>query len=341
MKNTNIFKKQASDRIGIDDLINYIKKNHQSISDINYVDLNNIGDTKIKKLEKLNFQDVRQITQLSEKLNILFDIENNKYLHAGVLEHIPNYGNNNISLYSSVLVCLNPSLLTQNTQSQQKFLTIFLDCLKLDSKNINYSKYKWQRDDIYNCISKGFVGINIIKFLCDYLCINIFVLDLEKEKLIFGGGEYYNPHRKHIFLIRYEGENFEPLYNEQSRFFSITSNIVKCIRNSKEDIEIFPLYNDMPIDFVEREENLDNYLNIKKNKNNDNIKNDEELNENKESKYKFKKNEQIGYKMKDLKPLKLNDLYQISEALLIDVKIGDKKKTKDQLMAEILEIQKK
>jgi hypothetical protein len=200
---------------------------------------------------------------LPEKLNKIFNVENNKYLHAGVLENVPAFADADISLYSSVLVCLKPNFFSQNTPHQQKFLATFIECLKLDSKKNSYRKYSWERDDLYKSISKGFVGTNVLKYLCDYLVINIFVLDIKNDSLMFAGGEFYIPHKKNIFLIHHENNSFEPMYCENIRFFSQVDNIIQKIRKEKSAL-VYKLSKNMIFDFVEKEECLEPYLNMKK-----------------------------------------------------------------------------
>lgn len=328
MKSVNVFKKQNFDeRLNIDDLLQFINDNKNVIDNLGCIDINDIKKDIKKELIKLNFRDVRTVNYLPHKLNEIFNVEDNKYLHAGVLDNLPTY-NGNISLYSSILICVAPSFLSKTVEHQRTILENFINCCKSNSKNFNYSKFGWDRDDIYNCLCKGFIGTNIIKFLCDFMCINIFVLDLESEKLTFGGGDVYNKYKKNIFLIRYSDDHFEPFYADHSRFFSLMSDIMKKIHQNISNIDVYPLYSNMSNTLNEKEEDLDHYLHIKKK--------DEEKEEKDKKDKKDKEEKENKYTLKDLKPLKLNELQQIAEAFSIDLKVNDKKKTKDQLINAIL-----
>jgi hypothetical protein len=264
---------KMNEKITIIELIQYIKSNKNAINSVNIIDLNSVKNN-LKKSEKelthLKFQDVRQVNYLPTKLNEIFDVENNKYLHAGVLEKIPIYDNTNISLYSSILVCLKQNFFSQNMTYQQQFVSTFINCLNSDTKKFNYRKYNWEKDDLNKSFSKGFIGTNIMKYLSDFLCINIFVLDIEKDNLFYAGGEYFVPYKKTIFLIHYTNNIFEPLYTESARFFSINDNIIKTIRNLQ-NIDVYRLSNDMNFEFKEKYEDLELYLNIKKNGDNNKV----------------------------------------------------------------------
>jgi hypothetical protein len=343
--NTDISTEQTGERISVSDLLNYINKNKSEFKLINVIDLSSIKNEEIKEIKKLRYQEVKQVLFLPENLSTIFNVQKFKYLHAGVLENIPLFGDSDISLYSSVLICLKPNFFSQNTPYQQKFLTTFVECLKLDSKKNSYRKYNWERDDLYKSISKGFVGINILKYLCDYFVINIFVLDIKCDKLMFAGGEYYIPHRKNIFLIHHENNSFEPLYCENARFFSVSDEIIQNLRKEKK-VSVYKLSNNMHFNFVEKEEDLEYYLNIKKplpeieceKENVDNSIIDVDMIDNAIDNVidNVEKEKNKIYTQKELKNMKLQELQDIANSKNIQTSDKNKKKTKDQLIIEIL-----
>lgn len=249
------------ERITIDYLINFIKENKNVISQINQIDINTQQkksiDNENYQLKKLKYQDVKHIKKLSEKLNVFFDVENNKYLHAGVLEFIPNFENINISLFSSIITCLKSGFVSQNILYQQKFISTLLSCLNNGTNKFNYRKYKWESNDLNKSLSKGFIGSNVLKYLNDYFCINIFILDLNKDKLLFSGGETYVPYKKNIFLLYYDNDVFEPLYSESSKFFLFNDKLISNILKNQENVDVYKLCDHLIFEFKETEENLE------------------------------------------------------------------------------------
>lgn len=344
LNKTNISENNA--RVSVSSLINYIKTNKNQMKSIDIIELSSIQNIEVNEISKLRYQEVKQVLHLPENLNSIFHIEKNKYLHAGVLDNIPLFNDTNISLYSSILVCLKQNFFSQNTPYQQKFVTSLIECLKADSKKNSYRKYNWERDDLYKSISKGFIGVNILKFLCDYFFVNIFVLDIKNDKLMFAGGEYYIPYKKNIFLIHYENDSFEPLYCENSRFFQHTDNIMQEIRNTK-NVSVYKLSQNLDFNFIEKEELLEPYLNIKVNKEENKEGNKEENKEefislddidnmvDKVAVKEDKKDNSKKYTQKELKNMKLQELQEIAKSLDIDITDGKKKKTKEQLIGEI------
>lgn len=347
MFNKNRTNDNSEGRISVNSLLNYIKTNKNQMKSIDIIELSSIKNVEVKDLAKLRYQEVKQVLHLPENLNSIFQVDKYKYLHAGVLDNIPLFNDTDISLYSSILICLKQNFFSQNTPYQQKFVTSLIECLKADSKKNSYRKYNWERDDLYKSISKGFIGVNILKFLCDYFFVNIFVLDIKNDKLMFAGGEYFIPYKKNIFLIHYENDSFEPLYCENSRFFQHTDNIMQEIKKTK-NVSVYKLSQNLDFNFIEKEEVLEPYLNIKVNK--------EEIicEDNKEEKEEFvslddidnvvdkvaikqdKKDNTKKYTQKELKNMKLLELQDIAKNLDIDITEGKKKKTKEQLIGEIV-----
>ncbi|ATZ80948.1 hypothetical protein BMW23_0903 [Bodo saltans virus] len=312
-----------SNRISVEGLINYIRRNEKFFDSINIIDLNTIKEVEKLELVKLNYQNVKSIALLPNKLSKIFNINKEKYLHAGVLETL-NGKEQNISLFSSILICLKQSYFSQNQQYQQKLVLTLIDCLKSDSRKFNYKKYGWDRNDLYDSLNRGFIGYNILKFLCDYLYVNIFVLEISSDELIFAGGEEYVPFKKSIFLIHYEKDIFEPMYTEHTKFFSFNDEIMKTINNNITNMKCYKLSDNIPSTITIIEENLSGV------KTEDSFDKKETVNENETTDSK--------YTSKELKSMKMTELQTLSESLKIDIKHNNKKKTKEQLINDILSL---
>lgn len=261
-------------RVGIDDLLKYIKKNKDAFKSVGCIDLNEADEKSTStSLEKLNFQDLKKVTYLPEKLANIFKLQNNKYLYAGTLRSLTNVSStkNNItkenikcSLFSSVITCLKQSFLSQPLAYQAVFIGRFMDRLKAEIKGnkfiqLGYKKYKWDKVELYNDISHGITNCNVIKYLSDYLHINIFVLDIDEDSLFYGGGDTYVPYKKTLFLIKHPDDTFEPFFTEQSKVFTVNDGITKIIKQNFKSIQPYVLSNDMDFSFFETMEDLGQY----------------------------------------------------------------------------------
>lgn len=364
-------------RIGLNDIIEFVKKNKNIIKNIGCVDLNEKIDIEPKKIDKLKFQNFKKINYLPKNLTDIFtsNSENlNMYLHAGSLEKI-KYSTHksiekkeiNISFYSSILCCLNQSFLSQSLFHQSNFITCFINRLCLEAsdskfKQFEYKNLGWDKNELVNNIANGEIDENIIKYLSDYFHINIFILNLEEDKLYFGGGENYIPYKETIFLLKYNDDNYEPFFTEKTRTFSFSDPIIKTIKKFSNKIGIYVISDKMNLMFGETEENLDKYIHksktrklkkyvqVETNCNNDinafdecpseddvensEIENITEQQITKKTSSESTSNEHIDPNSISIS-MKVDELRKIAKKLNIDIMINDKLKTKPTLIKEI------
>jgi hypothetical protein len=156
-------------------------------------------------------------------------------------------GSVNLSLFSSVISCLKRSFLSQTIISQEKFLIAFIDRFKYDLNSLfflhKYDKlYNWSLAEIISDLNNGIFSGQILHILCDYFCINIFVLDVEDDSIFFGGGMHYIPYRKNMFLLKYDNDVFEPIFTEQTRLFTLSDELMKSIRVNIRKTRLYSVY---------------------------------------------------------------------------------------------------
>lgn len=257
---------KSGKRISITDLLKFIKTNAEAIKSIGCVDLNDVSNDDMKlcnRIDQLQFQDIKRVTFLPLNLNKIFDIEIDKYLHAGVLHSCSPKDKNDVTLYSAVLSCLRSSFLSQPESHQSMFIQKFIERFKLESKTkfetFEYKKLKWNKNDLYDDIYVSPVGKNIIKYMADYFHINIFVLDIEDDELYFCNGELFIPYKKNVFLIRYSDGTFEPFFTEQSRTMSYNDKIIKKLSENTKLMTPFSFTNSVNLTIKIEDENLDKY----------------------------------------------------------------------------------
>ena len=238
-------------RITNNDLFKFISDNIECFVNMGCVDLNQIDEKKINTLDKLEYNDVQKINYFPINLSKIFKLNIsgfNRYLHYGGITSIELNENKvlkkyNITLFSSVIYCLYSSFSILTEDLQHKFISGLFTRMKkelnLKYSEFNYSKYKWTLLDMQKNMDSGIFDSSIIKYLSDYLSINIFIIDLNLDKLYFAGGNEFIPFKKNIFLIKYSDGLFEPLFTEQSKTFSINDNLIKYIIANKDCVNIY------------------------------------------------------------------------------------------------------
>ena len=251
--------KKTGKILTIEDLIEYFKKNKENIETVGTVDLNEVPKIE-EKISKLHFQDVQKVSFLPEKLSEIFKLKSHKYLHAGILQFI---NNDNISFYSSIITCLKQHFSFQPIETQKIFMSSFLRRLSKESKNaffnkMNYKSHGWTKSDITDTIFQGPINKKVQKFICDYLHVNIFVLDLENDSINFCDNIYV-PYKKSIFLLKYVDNVYEPFFSEQSKVFKMTDFIMKCVKENQEEINVNDIFNSNS-KFEEVLEDLQQYI---------------------------------------------------------------------------------
>ena len=273
--------------ISLTDLIKYIKKNQESFNSVGCVDLNDIHDKSTDTyLNPLSFQECKKVTYLPENLKNIFKSDIFKYLHSGSLK---TFNNINCSFFDSVLICLKSSLISQpmtyHINLMIKFQTILTNVIKSSTihrpktsiieknkkaKIIGMDKYGYKkkygllRTDFINDLTLQTFSPKIIKLISDFFHINIFILDIQKDQLFFGGGDLYVPFKKTIFLIKYNETTYDPFFTEQSKVFTFHDSIIKSIKENEHLIKSYKFIDSDTDLFSESLENLDIYIPVQK-----------------------------------------------------------------------------
>lgn len=160
----------------------------------------------------------------SENLDItIFDLKMNKY-------NMTKFSNDlNVTLFASVLYCLNQQFKELEKVDQEEQLTEFINDLLLDKTLTEETK-----NDIVNCLNTE----NVIRTISEYFLVNIFILEqASKPSLhcVFNG--QFSADRTNIIILKSnEGTNnteiFMPLFYNNDTFFTQEHKVIKCILNN-------------------------------------------------------------------------------------------------------------
>jgi len=359
--------------LSLDSLLKFLTTNKSSFKNIGFVDLS--SEKKINlddQLEKLKFQDIRKTGKLPPKLTEFFKPNSDnfhKYIHAGVLDKIElekhQFSNFHISLFSSIFSCLIQQFTYQSKHFQSMFIAKFLSRFINEATNTKYNcifkffkyefKYAWNQESFCKDLSSGLWTNQVLKYLSDYLHINLFILDINEDQLSYCGGEIFVPYKKNVFLLKFDETSFEPFFTEQTKTFAYNDNIMKTLKEKYDDINVLQISNEMMI-FNEGSDGESKDLKIKSSSDSSYEDNSEmELNgyddlEQTETKYHVKDisearsdsdesdnsdNSDDSEEIQVNETMKLVELQSIAKKLDIKLEANKKKKTKQQLIKDI------
>jgi hypothetical protein len=284
---------QTGKRLSIDDIYKFVKQNGKIFQNIGCINLNENVSIK-EDLEKLQFQDIRKVYNLPSSISNFLQVSSSgvsKYLHAGTFGRTKS--SINLSLFSSVISCLRRSFLSQTIVAQEKFLLALIDRLKIELPNVflihQYEKlYTWSKTEVTSDISTGIFTGQVLKVLCDFFCVNIFVCDIDSDTVYFGGGMHYIPFRKTIFLLKFDNDEFEPLFTEQTRLFTLSDDPMGYIRKNIKHAKLYHVFGYGVSKTEEVDEDLVKYNPPPK-----------------KTKYEFRMEKELAQKMKEQEELEL------------------------------------
>jgi hypothetical protein len=117
-------------------------------------------------------------------------------------------------------------------------------CLKeyqLAFKNFRYESYGWKPKDLRRTISMFTMNRELLRYFVDMLYVNLFILDVDEDRLSYVGSDTYIKHKKNIFLLKFGDEHFEIVYKQESKsrqyVFDYKSGIVRKLINSSFCVE--------------------------------------------------------------------------------------------------------
>lgn len=243
-------------KISINALIKYVSDNWSNMD--NNVELVSSDEDKKISHNQIICPLKRGIqVKLSALCNNLDDIVtklDQNLCRIGILTLIEELGDTDISLYSSVLWILKDGFSSYSKQQQSECVVEFVKTLKFSSQymfnELNYKNLGWTEKQLMSDIKSGEVGTTVMRFLADYLHINIFILNMNDEQMYYAGSHPWIPYKKNVLLVRHDNNTFEPVFTENIKFFGYESKLVslllmkpfvvksiKCNLNMHNDIE--------------------------------------------------------------------------------------------------------
>lgn len=185
------------------------------------------------KFYKLKYKTQKNICDFPPRLKKIFDpfVKN--------IERVGTFDNNdkNTSLYFSILYCIFNNFETLDSTKQLDCIDKFQIKLSRDLclyelyEKFNYDSMGWKKQLLINSIREYKNNKMVIRYLADFLFINIFILNIQDDTLYaVYSDENFNVHKLNIFLVYYN-ELFEPLVYDKNKLWSHQHDPCKKIFN--------------------------------------------------------------------------------------------------------------
>jgi len=261
-QNINVVNK----KISLDDLLAFVKTNmnilkgveadnqssqHKQTNQINHTNNNDKNDDNNSQydtndsISNIVQEDIiplqqncsKSIDGLKDNLDIFFNKFYDNLMRIGVLKH--NDNGINISLFTSIITCIKDNYKIQHTNLQQTYvkqlLANLISFVNTKFDDYDYKIYKWNKNEVVDQLKKYALTKTVMKLFSDYLHLNIFMIDLENDKLNIV--DKISQFRKSIILLMIDGTNFEPLTHKGLYIFEPSNEIIKHLIATSKDIE--------------------------------------------------------------------------------------------------------
>jgi hypothetical protein len=256
-------------KISIHDIIKYIEDNSKFINKKSILLEDNLSDESTDNEKDNNIEDIlyygdkKELSNLPSNLNAIFS--NISFNRVGVLQNVNIPAKKNISYVSSLLTLLVPHFIDLDKREQISYIQNFIRFCNKNARtnynNFGYSDLGWKMRDFTSNIRNFNFGKDLLKYICDILYINLFIVDIEEDSLVYVGDYFFNKYKKNLFVLKLKEDNFEPLMTNKY-YQTYKSSIIKKLINSTFLVERLDVnFNNKHEDFEFKIglENINNY----------------------------------------------------------------------------------
>lgn len=287
-------------KITINDIVNYIETNRQFINNLsNEIDKLVVQEPEIAKtqqsvycMEALQYNISCPVNKLSANLQAIFNSV--EFIRTGSLTYVPVPEEIDISYMSSLITLLVPEFAQMKDEEKIEFIQVCVKKIYRDSRE-NFDRFKyaelgWNLKEFMNNVRNFNIGKDLLRYIADFLNVNVFILDCESDSLVYVGEKTFSKYKKNVLLLKIKDKHFEPIYTSDSKFIDHKSFIIKKLMNSRFLVERMDcdFTNDKEeFNFVIGEENLEKYFDSitdKKEKKDDKDKQNKDTKEKKDTK---------------------------------------------------------
>lgn len=233
-------------RLTTESLLAYIQqnlglKNKTNTSDENVNDTNESMKENFKKLEFGNYQN---LSFIENEFNEILNEYSLNLIRYGVLhKETINYSeDNNISLHFSLMMIIKHDYKSLPKEQQLLCIQKFTEKMLLDIssrdlfKKFDYQLYSWTRAELVTEIKKYTLGKRILKFISDYLFLNIWIFNYETDEIMLCYcNDKVNKYRNNI-VIFYNQDVYEPISFDGNFIMDIECPLIEHLFNNIETV---------------------------------------------------------------------------------------------------------
>lgn len=220
--------------LSIHDVSQFIIKNLDSINrDVipTIKEIEMVSNHIIKPLKGEQFGD---ISYLTPNLNAIFGTYGFK--RKSVLSNVKVPSNKDVSIVSALLHGSIENYFEFDKKMQidltEKMIRKCLKDHKAVFKNNLYAELGWTMGGLRKALSEFTVSRELLRYYVDTLYVNLFILDIEKDSLLYVGSDVFIKHKKNIFVVKF-GNSFELMYQEPNIYsFKAQEPIIRKLINS-------------------------------------------------------------------------------------------------------------
>ena len=221
-------------KISMDDIIKYIEQNNKFINKP-LVEKFDINDFHVEqKLEALDYKKSCKLEYLPDNLKTI--IGSLEFYRIGVISNVNIPSNIDVSYVSSVLTLMVPEFAVFSESDQIEFTETFIRKIHKESKlyfeKLEYSTLGWNVKEFANNVKILKMGKDLMRYIADVLNINIFVIDIENDALVYVGPKTFIKYKKNIFVLRINENKYESVFLLDSNFMDHNSAIINKLTNS-------------------------------------------------------------------------------------------------------------
>jgi hypothetical protein len=119
----------------------------------------------------------------------------------------------------------------------------------------NYNKLKWNKKSLKDNVLNNVIDAGTVRIICDYLHINIFIVNEDKKEIEYGGGDYV-PFKKNLLIYKNK-DNFYPIFTEKEKYFKFDNSVIKYYLTNPKEFQLLSI-----TEFACKEEDLSKYINL-------------------------------------------------------------------------------
>lgn len=250
--------------MNINDIIEYIEKNIQYINQPQLIKLNDSDIQREEKIVPLVYEETTELINLPTNLNSIFN--SMMVCRTGVITNVDMPSDVNITYVSSIFFLLDNEFNKMTKIKQANYIESFIRKLhkesRIDFENFDYKTLGWNKKEFRNNIQYFRIGRDLMRYITDYLHINVFILDVANDSLIYVGEKVYTKYKKNVFLLKVDDNTFEPLKIGDMSVIDYNSSIINKLINSRFLVERLDcdLTHEEEFNFVVGEEDITKYI---------------------------------------------------------------------------------